>query len=185
MKEYLVTIKGTAPLLMHRFDEEAQAQLMGEVKKAKTDPGTSAEQAERAAYRMVTGDQSSNLYIPGEALYNAIVKASGGLKVKGGRGKSYKGSAQGNVNIVPEFIDLGTHKFEIDLRRVRVQSRACMRSRPRVDNWQATFTIQVFDDEAIPAEVVNEMIATAGQQVGLLDYRPRFGRFMVTEFREV
>lgn len=180
MKSYTVTIEGTAPLLMHRFDEIAQAQLSGEVKKASEKPGTPAEQAERAAYRLETG----NLYLPGEAVYNALVKAATGLKVKGGRGKSYKASAQGNMNITPEYIDLGIKDFAVDIRKARVMGRACMRSRPRIDKWQATFTVEVFDEDGMPKEVLAEMIATAGQQVGVLDYRPRFGRFMVTRFEE-
>ena len=181
MKSYTVTIEGTAPLLMHRFDEIAQAQLSGEVKKTKGAKETPAEQAERAAYRLENG----NLYLPAEALYNALVKSAAGLKVTGGRGKTYKASAQGNLNITPEYIDLGVKDYAIDTRTARIQRTACLRSRPRLDKWRATFTVELFDEDLTPKEVLAEMIATAGQQVGVLDYRPRFGRFMVTRFEEV
>ena len=32
------------------------------------------------------------------------------------------------------------------------------------------------------ASVINKVLAYAGEAVGILDFRPRFGRFIVTEF---
>ncbi len=178
IKVYTAEIEGIAPLLMHRFDEGAQADLEQQVKKAKRDLGTPEDQAERAAYRLENG----NLYLPAEAIYCAMVKAGAGVKIVGGRGKTYKASIAGNVNITPDYIDLGVKNYAIDRRKVKIQNRACMRSRPRLDEWRAAFKIEVFDEEAIPKEVLQAVLATAGQGIGLLDYRPRFGRFMVVKF---
>jgi hypothetical protein len=58
-----------------------------------------------------------------------------------------------------------------------------MRSRPRLDAWQVQFEVSVLDADAIPDEVLLQVLQDAGQKVGVLDYRPRFGRFMVTEFK--
>ena len=114
-----------------------------------------------------------------------VVWPAGGLKVKGGRGASYRAAIQGNLIVEPEYIDLGMSTYVVDTRRAKVQGRACMRSRPRLDKWQATFDATVLDSDAIPDEVLNQVFVEAGQKVGVLDYRPRFGRFMVTEFKAV
>jgi hypothetical protein len=38
-------------------------------------------------------------------------------------------------------------------------------------------------DEQLPVSAIKEILDYAGK-VGLGDYRPRFGRFIVTEFKE-
>jgi hypothetical protein len=182
MKTYTVTIQGVAPLLMHRMDAEAQAEISREgeakVKAKKKDYGTIEQQAERGAYRLENG----NLYLPGEAIYQAMVKAGAAFAVKGARGATYKGVVQGSATVTPDYIDLGVSEYAVDARTVRVQRNASMRYRPRLDEWQATFSVEVFDEDALPGEVLNAILQRAGQAVGILDYRPRFGRFMVTRF---
>lgn len=182
MKTYTVTIQGVAPLLMHRMDAEAQAEISREgdakVKAKKKDYGTIQDQAERGAYRL----ENRNLYLPGEAIYQAMVKAGAAFAVKGARGATYKGVIQGSATVTPDYIDLGVSEYAIDARTVRVQRNASMRYRPRLDKWQATFGVEVFDEDALPAEVLNAVLQRAGQAIGILDYRPRFGRFMVTRF---
>lgn len=183
MKTFRVKITGMAPLLMHRFSEEAEADLQAETKRSKKDPGTDEEQAEQGAYRLEDGA----LYVPAEAVYQAAVKAAVGFKVKGARGKTYKDAAKGNLIIEPEYIPLSADgnpikEYVVDKRRVRIQRNAVMRCRPRVEEWEAEFEAQIINHEMLPAEVLNSILSHAGQTCGLLDYRPRFGRFMVSRF---
>lgn len=185
MKTFEVKIVGTAPLLMHKFSEEAERSLEAQTKKARKDLGSDEEQAEQVAYRLDNG----GLYLPGEAVYQATIKAAVGFKVKGARGKTYKDTAKGNLIVEPDCIPLSLNgnelrEYLIDKRRVRVQRNAVMRVRPRLDEWEAQFTARIIDHEALPGEVLNAIFVAAGQAIGLLDYRPRFGRFMLIEFKE-
>jgi hypothetical protein len=70
----------------------------------------------------------------------------------------------------------------IDRRAVVVQRARIMRERPRFDNWGLSFVIETLDEQ-LPVSAIKEILDYAGK-VGLGDYRPRFGRFIVTEFKE-
>ncbi|GAI19389.1 unnamed protein product, partial [marine sediment metagenome] len=63
-----------------------------------------------------------------------------------------------------------------------IQRARIMRARPRFDKWELDFTID-FDDEIIGKDKVNEILTYAGQRIGIGDYRPLFGRFIVTKFQ--
>lgn len=56
-----------------------------------------------------------------------------------------------------------------------------MRHRPRFDDWELDFEIHVLDEQIKP-DVVNGILTDAGQYVGIGDYRPKYGRFMITKF---
>jgi hypothetical protein len=59
-----------------------------------------------------------------------------------------------------------------------------VRIRPKLENWELDFTIQLISDD-LPVEVVKSALDDAGREGGIGDYRPRFGRFIVTSFQEV
>ncbi len=57
-----------------------------------------------------------------------------------------------------------------------------MRVRPTFKpGWKLDFEITVLDDQILH-NVLNEVLSLAGRTVGVGDFRPRFGRFMVTRF---
>lgn len=58
----------------------------------------------------------------------------------------------------------------------RVQNKLIMRSRPIFPRWKCHVTVQ-FDPEAIDARDIVSAMQTAGKRIGLLDWRPKFGRF--------
>lgn len=53
-----------------------------------------------------------------------------------------------------------------------------MRTRPKFDDWSITFTVHYLDDLLDKRNLV-EFAKIAGIQVGLCDWRPKFGRFVV------
>lgn len=63
----------------------------------------------------------------------------------------------------------------------RLQGKATiMRTRPRFDTWSADIEI-AFNDEALNASDIREFLLIAGRDVGIGNWRPRFGRFeMIT-----
>jgi hypothetical protein len=180
MKTFAVEIVGSAPgLLMHKFDVEAEADVQAKVKKRARKDDTPEAQAERGAYRMEDG----TLFQPAEHIYQALCRAASLFQVAGQGKKTYKDAIKGNVLVEPACIPHGATDYSIDSRRVRIQRGMAIRSRPHLPTWSLAFTLQLIDDDAVPGEVLNSILVAAGQSVGIGDYRPRFGRFIVTKFK--
>jgi len=175
-------IEGVAPgLLMHKFSTGAQAETEAEVKKAKRDFGTPKAQAQEVAYY----NEDGKLVQPAEHIYQSLVKAAGDFQVKGKGKKSYRDAVRGLVLVAPEYIGHDTQDWTVDSRPVRVQKARVVRHRPFLAKWSLNFELKCLDGEALPAEVMNAILVRAGESVGIGDYRPRFGRFLVTEFKKL
>lgn len=181
-----VTIKGITPLLMNRFTEENEVAVSGGTSTVHVGDkkGTPREQATKKAYR----DSEGNLYIPGPNIFSAIVQA--GVFHKAGKSKvtTQKSSlVPAGIAVLDLVCPLGTKEFEVDSRRVVIPSTggSVMAHRPRLDEWQASFTLDV--DTAMFAEkFVRQLVDDAGKKIGLGDFRPSrkgpFGRFHVIEW---
>lgn len=90
------------------------------------------------------------------------------------------------IIISPEEIPLISNKeYEIDTRPVVIQRARVLKWRPRFNEWRLKFTIDILDDKNISIPNLKEILEKAGATKGIGDYRPRFGRFMVTSFQEV
>jgi hypothetical protein len=61
---------------------------------------------------------------------------------------------------------------------VRVGQAKVMRTRCKIDEGATTVEVR-FNDELLNVSEVKRILEVAGEQVGLLDWRPRFGRFNV------
>lgn len=182
------TIKGTSPLLMNRFTEEAELSVSSTTKKAtKASKGTPREQAEKKAYV----DEQGVLFVPGMNVFACIIQ--GGQFIKIGRAKATNAKS----SIIPaamileeERCTLGTKEFEVDTRSVVIPATGgrIMAHRPRLDEWQCSFTIDLFDPDILSASDVRQIIDDAGKKIGLGDFRPSrkgpFGRFVVTSWTE-
>ena len=88
--------------------------------------------------------------------------------------------------LAPDELDTDADKpLYLDVRPVVVQRARVVRIRPCFGpGWKLDFEITVLDDQ-VPHNVVNEVLSLAGRTVGIGDFRPRFGRFMVTKFEVV
>ena len=180
MTNYEVTIQGVPPgLLMHKFGIEAQVEGEKVTQKAVKVQGTREEQAEAVAYH----DDDGALVQPAEHVYQSLVKAATDFRVKGKGKKTYKDAIKGNVIIEPEYIPHGQDGYKIDSRPVRIGRARILRHRPWLPEWELSFRIRVIDPDEVPGEVLQAVIVNAGQKVGIGDYRPRFGRFIVTAFK--
>lgn len=183
-----VSVEGIAPLMQHRYPLPDFEDLSKGGKKRTGETDYSQEWRE---YLYVTSD--GEIYQPATHFDGAMVKAAAGYKIQGQRGKTYKDLFKGNVFCSPDSILHGTKAPEsldtdgdkrlyLDVRPVVVQRARVVRVRPCFKTgWKLDFEITVLDDQ-IPANVVNEVLTLAGRTVGIGDFRPRFGRFMVTKF---
>lgn len=60
---------------------------------------------------------------------------------------------------------------------VSVQRAKVVRTRPIFPKWEATIVVS-FEDTIVSQRQVEEWVNIGGQQVGLLEWRPRYGRYM-------
>lgn len=182
-------ITGIAPLLEHRYPMPDLGDLG---KGGMKDKGGKDFTQEWREYLYT--DAAGNVYQPADHIMGALVKAAVGFKVSGRRGKSYKDSFSSSVIVspdhiphegvkVPEQLDADADKpLYLDARPVVVQRARVVRIRPAFKpGWRLSFEITVIDDQ-ISAGIVNDVLVLAGRTVGIGDFRPRFGRFMVTRF---
>ncbi len=63
---------------------------------------------------------------------------------------------------------------------VRIGTSRVMRTRPKFANWAADLNVE-FVPTLLNEEDVRSFLSTAGAQIGVGDWRPRFGRFRINE----
>lgn len=180
MKRIKVEITGVAPLLHNKFSTENDGVNQSKSKRKVYVP---EEEAKKLLYQNPDG----TIYQPAEHVFQSMVRAATDFKFEGK--KTYKDVITSGIVVLPENIALITDlPYEIDARRVVVRgaNRAgVIRWRPRFNKWKLQFTIDILDDTNISVEVVKDILDRAGSTKGIGDYRPRFGRFMVTHYEQV
>lgn len=188
------SVQGTAGLLQHAF---GQSQLDTLQENAKRQTGTPDYSLEWMTTMYVT--RSGYLYQPASHIEGALQRAASGFKQKGKGGKTWKDAVKAYCYVLPDEIphllngeqipaptaDLiknPTEQLSVSIMRVKVQRAAVARSRLLIaPGWQLAFTMQIQDDQLRP-DVVQAVLEEAGRAVGIGDYRPRYGRFLVTSF---
>ena len=183
-----VEIKGTSPLLIHKFSEEAETEKKTrKVSVSRPDP---REQATKAAYINTNGEYYFNAFsIPG-----CMANAGASHKMKGTR-KTLRFVVPSAVRLSEDAITIldGTGKpaknFEVDARPVTipVTKGRIMRYRPRWNAWGAKFIFSL-DDTLLDPEDAHMLLNEAGVSIGIGDFRPEkrgpFGCFRVVSFKE-
>ena len=183
MKKFRVTVKGIVPLLQARHltpeEEKEVTKLSGGKRKARD--LTDKEQFEMHAYKTKDG----KFYQPSEMFEAAMVKAAVNFKLEGK--KSYKDLFNGGVILDSIEIVHKNQDFEMDSRWGKNPNTrgAVWVVRPRIDNWELEFVINLLQDERISGEILKEIISYSGLYVGVGSWRPKFGRFEVVKFEEI
>lgn len=179
---YRVQIEGVAPLLMH------SPEMLKEQKQGR-DSGTPDPEVE--AQKALYKDGEGNIVVPSRAIEGAMREAAKDFRVSGKGGKkSYKEYITAGVLVEPANIPLQvdganpSDSWRIDLQPVVVQRSRIMRARPRFDQWKLEFKLTLLDPLLDPS-IVQEILEAAGKYKGLLDYRPKFGRFRVLCFESL
>lgn len=184
MDKLTATLKGIAPLLMHNgqladpMNEHARilSAALKEAKKSRTD--TAWEVAYKAEF--LGGlylDEKLEPCLPGELIEATIIEGAkkskqgkevrAGVIVDGNFALKYKGPRTAD--------DLWKAKF-YKTASARVGQNRVMRTRPMFPEWACVFTVQ-FNPGLINRKDLIRFIEKAGAEVGLGDYRPRYGRF--------
>lgn len=175
-----LTIQGTSTLLFHRWNCEA---VDAKAKAAKGSAAKKTDDVESYVYRNEDGE----LCIPGEYVRQAIAGPQGAAKFRQDPRSSRKSALdlyKAGVVSLTELATLGVKDWDmLDQRRVTVQRAGITRMRPAMlAGWRATFDLQVLLPEYIPPMDLLDVVTRAGQLVGVADFRPTYGRFVVVRF---
>lgn len=188
MKTIQVEIRGTTPLLIHRFGEDAEVGKQSRAAMvANVDP---REVARKAAYIAKDG----TFYFSSFSIPNAMGSAGSNHKMKGTR-KTARFVVPSAIRMSSDVVTIlngaGPAKdFEVDARPVTIPATKgrVMRYRPRFNVWGATFEM-IVNDALMTVELAHQLLEEAGQQIGIGDFRPEkrgpFGTFRVTKFAEL
>lgn len=173
-----VEVKGISPLLQNRFPIEDFMEGNRTTQKGKGADKRIYDPQEESLKRLYKTSEGE-IYQPAEHFEKSMEKAAVNFKMKGR--KTFKDAIQAGVIVTPFAIIHKIQKWEIDLRRVVIQGKAILRARPMFPEWELSFNLECIDDRIRPEEI-KDILDYAGKFVGVGDFRPKFGRFMVTKF---
>ena len=172
-----VTVEGSAPIMFHRWSCEA---VEAKANAAKGSKAKKEDDWESYLYR----DAAGEIAIPGEYLRQAIIEAAKYRQDPRSPRKSAKDLFKAAVISLTDLATTGASEPDyLDRRRVCVMRAAVTRVRPALNaGWSATFQLMVQTPEYISPQTLNGVIVDAGRLVGLGDFRPSYGRFVVSKF---
>lgn len=132
-------------------------------------------------------DPKVGVYIPGDAIESVI--RNGARKTR--KGKSVEAGVFVDTDRVPLLYkgprspeDLWSSGKFTDQRRCGVADASVFRTRPIFREWAAEFKLH-FETDHVGIKDLQVFLEEAGASCGLLDYRPKFGRFSVEKFEAV
>jgi len=188
MQSLKFRIEGISPLLMHNgrlanpSDHYAQEMKKITSKRKKT----TADYEELARLEWFGGLYLANEEpcIPGQ-IFEAAMIGKGGAARKQNMGKQ-AAAALWVFDDFPLEYDGPRDPYELwKLEEFRLQVLAVvttsriLRTRPMFKDWAANVSLE-FNPELLDEDVVCRWAEVAGAQVGLMDWRPKFGRFTVS-----
>lgn len=188
-KEIKFHVKGVSPLIMHNgqlanpLDSHAKAMKEITSKRKKTDDDYEklAKLEWRGGLYLTAADDAGGVpCVPGMCIEATLVNAAKKRKL-GQQAKSailsdgmwpliYKGPTSTEK--------LWEDKNFVDTRAAVVNRNRIMRTRPIFNAWELKFSVHYLA-ELMNEKEVRDIVAIAGEQIGILDQRPRYGRFVV------
>jgi len=187
LQKMTVRLDGVAPMLMHNGQTanptNVYSKRMKEItgKRKKTDE----DYVELAGIEWEAGlyvNAQGRLIVTADMLDTCIIEGAKKSKL----GKQFKSAVfvEDDCELIigtnyKSALDLKSNENHRDIRSVKVGMNRVMRCRPIFRTWSTMVQI-MFDDEQVNATDVQRALSDAGQQVGLGDYRPRYGRFSVS-----
>lgn len=130
--------------------------------------------------------QNNDIVIPDYVLESSFIagakktksgpQAKAGMFVEGSPSLEFEGKpAVITEDVLSKLFEEGNHSLTVG---VKVGQSKVMRTRPLLRNWSAVVEVQYEDDLVSRASVI-EFAKDAGRQVGIGDWRPKYGRFTV------
>lgn len=196
MKTLKAELTGIRPLIMHSavgVDPSNKSvreisRLAKEVKKVKSDPDRQAELREqicRLEWELSAYWNEGGFYLPGDNLFRAITE--GARKQKNGKAVEAGLLPIEDAQIktpkayplkLDELYKDEAYQFRYPVRVPPKTGARLIKVRAKIPTgWKAVIVLEFDDDLSIQA--IKEAFETAGRLIGLGDWRPKFGRFIV------
>ena len=184
MKEIRVEIHGLSPIILHSCQcvnplhpiSLEMKKLTSKRKKTEEDIVKLSDLEWEAG---LYWNDEVGVYIPAENLEATIREAAKSSKL----GKHFQKGFMVKNMMVPMDIGEELTKEEMrsdarfrDVRPMKVQQSRVLRTRPRFNMWNLTFTA-AYDEKILNFEDVVNAFEYGGQYVGLCDSRPKYGKF--------
>ena len=172
-----VTIEGTADLLFHRWNCEAVDE---KAKAAKNSKAKKEDNIESYVWR----NDNNELCIPGEYFRQSIIHAAKFKQDPRSPRKSAMDLFKAGIVTLSPLSSLGKVEWDyLDTRRVTVQRAGINRTRPAMkQGWTVDVDFQILTPEYIDPYLFQDVLNMAGRMVGVGDFRPTYGRFMIKNY---
>jgi hypothetical protein len=175
-----IEIEGVADILMHRWNCES---IESKSKAAKGSAEKKTDNLESFVYR----DRDGFLGCPGEYFRQAIIGAAKFRADPRSPRKSAMDLFKAGIVSLTDVCPFGPNKTKAwhyeHKCRVQVQRNGVTRTRPAFKaGWKLNFSIMVNLPEYIDKAILHEVVSNAGRLIGIADFRPTYGRFVVTKF---
>ena len=132
-------------------------------------------------------DESIGIHIPSANIEAMIKNAAKSLR----KGNIAKQSTAITVNPAlvplkyegakdPEALWADPNRKFADIRVGKIKQSSILLCRPRFNTWELTFTVR-FDETKFDHEEIVSLIELGGHDVGLCDYREKYGHFDIVE----
>jgi len=181
---FRMTFIGTSPMMMHNSRlADPLDPVVKEIKSISGKMRKTDEDYDKMAYWEFVGGmyyvEDVGPFLPAANLRKAFIEAA--RKTKNGKQVEQGLFVDTLINPVaydgPRTIDgLWVNKNFVDRSCVKVQAARVMRTRPIFHVW-AVDAVCTFDPSLLNFGQINEFAQTAGDYIGLGDYRPLYGRF--------
>ena len=172
-----VTVEGSADLLFHRWNCES---VDAKAKAAKNSKAKKEDDIESYVWR----NDNNELCIPGEYFRQSIIHAAKFKQDPRSPRKSAMDLFKAGVVCLSPLSSLGKTDWDyLDTRRVTVQRAGINRTRPAMKiGWKVDVDFQILTPEYIDSFLFQDVLNMAGRLVGVGDFRPTYGRFMITNY---
>lgn len=176
MEQYRIVIQGVGRGLIMNNHQLAPAEVGRRGTSGERDPQA---EALTLAYR----DQDGRFYVPSENLWRALADAAAAIKVKGRGRLTYKSVFESGTDVEPDTVPLESPGFDPFGKYVRIGQARVFKYRPLFKEWGLTFRLLV-TQSLISRQIVEAAVTDAGN-IGILDFRPRYGKFQMISLEEV
>lgn len=189
MAGFTIDIQGETPLLMHsaRLSDPLDPATRALAKVTSKQKKTEDDHTEAARLEHVGGlyiAEHFGPFIPGQNIEACLFRAASKYKLMSALKTALLIKEEVNPLIYkgPRDVDgLWNNKTFVHRTSAKVGQSRVIRTRPHFPPpWSVEGIVGDLDTEIIDPDKFTQIVSTAGQVIGLGDWRPRFGRFTAT-----
>jgi hypothetical protein len=130
-------------------------------------------------------NDKNELCVPGEYFRQSIIHAAKFKQDPRSPRKSAMDLFKAGIVTLSNLSSLKKTEWDyLDTRRVTIQRAGINRTRPAMKmGWKVDVDFQVLTPEYIDSVLFQDVLNMAGRLVGVGDFRPTYGRFMITKYK--